>query len=388
MTRIAVVGGGRIGEALVSGLLGADWKVRDLVIAEKLATRARQLTNDYGIRVTESLGDAVEGSDVVVIAVKPGDVDAMLTEFAEIQEDSDDDQLLVSLVAGIPTAKMENLLQAGTAVVRVMPNTPMLVGKGASAMCAGRHATPDQLDLVEKMLDAVGMVRRVKESQMDAVTAVSGSGPAYAFLAVEAMVDSGVALGLTRTVATDLAVQTLVGASAMLTVFVVASIVVGPLMGEFTARHPLRRSWLVLAVIGANAGVWAVVLSLPGQAPRWLLVLLVVVLAAGGPGSVVGFDYARTSNPHANLGLAQGMVNQGGFLASLLVLAAVGGVVGAQGGYSAEAFRVAWLVQYPVWAFAVTAILITRGKARRYEQVRPRPLREVFSTRGGWRRSR
>lgn len=216
MTRIAVVGGGRIGEALVSGLLGGDWKVRDLVIAEKLETRARQLTTDYGIRVTGSLSDAVEGADVVVIAVKPGDVDAVLTELAEIQENSDDDQLLVSLVAGIPTQKMENLLPAGTAVVRVMPNTPMLVGKGASAVCGGRYANPDQLDLVEKMLGAVGMVRRVKESQMDAVTAVSGSGPAYAFLAVEAMVDSGVALGLTRTVATDLAVQTFVGAGAML----------------------------------------------------------------------------------------------------------------------------------------------------------------------------
>lgn len=177
-------------------------------------------------------------------------------------------------------------------------------------------------------------------------------------------------------------------ASLMLTVFVVSSIIVGPLMGEFTARHPLRRSWLVLTVIGANAGVWTAVLALPGQAPRWLLVLLVVVLAAGGPGSVVGFDYARTSNPHANLGLAQGMVNQGGFLASLLVLASVGGLLGMQGGYSTEAFRLAWLVQYPVWAFAVVAILITRGKARRYEQVHLRPLREIFSPGAGWRRSR
>lgn len=216
MTRIAVIGGGRIGEALVSGLLVSDWKARDLVIAEKLETRARQLTTDYGVRVTDNLRDAVEGADVVVIAVKPGDVDAMLTELSVIQENSDDDLLLVSLVAGIPTSKMENLLIAGTAVVRVMPNTPMLVGKGASAVCGGRYATPAQLELVEQMLGAVGTVRRVKEAQMDAVTAVSGSGPAYVFLAVEAMIDSGVALGLTRTIAADLAVQTFVGASAML----------------------------------------------------------------------------------------------------------------------------------------------------------------------------
>ncbi|WP_024793847.1 MFS transporter [Tomitella biformata] len=178
-----------------------------------------------------------------------------------------------------------------------------------------------------------------------------------------------------------------VAASSMLTLFVLATIVIGPLMGEFTARHPLRRSWLVLTVIGANIVVWTVVLALPSTAPLWLLVVLVVVTAAGGPGSVVGFDYARTSNPHANLGLAQGMVNQGGFLASLVVLAAVGGVLGANGGYSFESFRLAWLVQYPIWIFAVVAILITRGKARRYEQVQLRPLREVFSPRGGWRRS-
>lgn len=174
----------------------------------------------------------------------------------------------------------------------------------------------------------------------------------------------------------------------MLTLFVISVIVIGPLMGEFTARHPLRRSWLVLAVIGANAAVWTVVLALPGQAPLWLIVVLVVVLAAGGPGSVVGFDYARTSNPQANLGVAQGMVNQGGFLASLLVLAVMGGVLGANGGYGFDSFRLAWLVQYPIWMIAVIAILITRGKARRYENVRLRPLREVFSPRGGWRRMR
>lgn len=175
-----------------------------------------------------------------------------------------------------------------------------------------------------------------------------------------------------------------VTASAMLTLFVLATIVIGPLMGELTARHPLRRSWLVLAVIGGNMITWTVVLALPSAAPLWLLVVLIVVMAAGGPASVVGFDFARTSNPRESLGLAQGMVNQGGFLASLLVLAAVGGVLGMAGGYSFESFRLAWLVQYPIWLFAIIAILITRGKARRHEQVRLRPLREVFARRGGW----
>lgn len=177
-----------------------------------------------------------------------------------------------------------------------------------------------------------------------------------------------------------------VAAGSMLTLFVVATIVVGPLMGELTARHPTRRSWLILAVIGANVVTWTAVLALPSTAPLWLLIVLVVVMAAGGPASMVGFDFARTSNPHANLGLAQGMVNQGGFLASLLVLGAVGWVLGLNGGYGFDAFRLAWLVQYPIWLIAIIAILITRGKARRYEHVRLRPLSEVFSRRGGWRR--
>jgi MFS family permease len=156
-------------------------------------------------------------------------------------------------------------------------------------------------------------------------------------------------------------------ASAMLTVLVGTGIVAGPLFGEFTARHPLRRSWLVLAVIGATATTWTVVLAVPPPAPRWLLVLLVVVLALGGPASMVGFDYARTFNPGHRQGTAVGIVNVGGFVASLLVALAVGVVLGlvGPGGYTPEAFRVAWTVQYVVWAFALTGVLVARRRARR-----------------------
>lgn len=216
MTRIAVVGGGRIGEALVSGLLGAGRQARDLVVTEKFDARGRELASEYGIRVTQSIPDAAEGADVLMVAVKPNDVETVLAEVAEFLENSDDDQLIVSLAAGIPTSRFEQLLPAGTSVVRVMPNTPMLVGQGASALAPGRYATAQHMDLVEEIMGAVGLVRRVKESAMDAVTAVSGSGPAYFFLAIEAMVDAAVALGLTRPIARDLAVQTLVGAGAML----------------------------------------------------------------------------------------------------------------------------------------------------------------------------
>lgn len=177
-------------------------------------------------------------------------------------------------------------------------------------------------------------------------------------------------------------------ASSMLTVFVLSSIVVGPVLGEFTARHPMRRSWAVLAVVGTNIGMWTVVLALPGPAPTWVLVVLVIVLAAGGPGSVVGFDYARTTNPGRNLGLAQGVVNQGGFLATLVVLWSVGAVLDAGGGYGFDSFRSAMLVQYPVWAFALMGILVTRRKARRAHDVAMRPLREVFAERTGWLRTR
>ena len=113
-------------------------------------------------------------------------------------------------------------------------------------------------------------------------------------------------------------------AGALMTIFVICTILIGPVIGMLTVRHPMRRSWLLLGIIAANVTVWTAVLSLPGPAPLWLLVVLVVVLAADGPGSVVGFDIARTSNPSASLGVAQSMVNVGGFLATLVVLASMG----------------------------------------------------------------
>lgn len=154
-------------------------------------------------------------------------------------------------------------------------------------------------------------------------------------------------------------------AGALLTVSVVAAISAGVLIGIFTGRRPHRRSWLVLVIIGSNALVWTVVLVLPGQAPLWLIVVLVVVISVGGPGSMVGFDFARTFNPSATLGTASGLVNMGGFIASLLVMQAMGLILDAAGGISAESFRVAWTVQYAIWAFAVLGILITRRKTRR-----------------------
>lgn len=215
MTRIAVIGGGRIGEALIAGLLESGHPVRDLVVAEKFEARARELASAFGI-LTTSIAEASENADVIVLAVKPGDVDAALTEVAKIDLDGEREQLIVSLAAGVPTSKFESKLPAGFPVVRVMPNTPMLVGEGMSVLAPGRHAKAEHLELVRTILSSVGKVVTVKESQLDAVTAVSGSGPAYFFLVAEAMIDAGVGLGLTRDVSTSLVVQTMVGSAAML----------------------------------------------------------------------------------------------------------------------------------------------------------------------------
>ncbi len=179
-------------------------------------------------------------------------------------------------------------------------------------------------------------------------------------------------------------------ASALLTLFVGAGIVAGPLFGEFTARHPLRRSLLVITVILLTAGSWTAVLLVPPPAPHWMLVGLVVVLALGGPGSMIGFDYARTFNPGHRQGTAVGIVNIGGFLASLLVSQAVGIVLGlSAGGYTPEAFRSAWTVQYVVWAVALAGVLVARRRARRKlaeDGVVVRPLLKVLAERRAARR--
>lgn len=154
-------------------------------------------------------------------------------------------------------------------------------------------------------------------------------------------------------------------AGALLSLSVVTGIGAGVLIGVFTGRYPHRRSWIVLGIIASNAVMWTVVLALSGPAPLWLLVVLVAVISVGGPGSMVGFDFARTFNSGATLGTAQGMVNMGGFLASLLLMQAMGMVMDASGGLTFESFRSAWTLQYVVWALAVLGILITRRKARR-----------------------
>jgi pyrroline-5-carboxylate reductase len=212
MTTIAVLGAGKIGEALLSGLLDAGWGPGDLMFTERYEERCRELTERYGVRAVTVAG-AAEMAEVLVVAVKPQDIDPLLTELSPLLKPG---TLVVSLCAGLPTALYERELPQGTPVVRVMPNTPMLVGQAMSAISAGAHATQEHMDLVDKLLGSVGKVLRVPEAQQDAVTALSGSGPAYFFFLVEAMIDAGILLGLPRATAAQLIIQSAVGAATML----------------------------------------------------------------------------------------------------------------------------------------------------------------------------
>ncbi|MGE2689367.1 pyrroline-5-carboxylate reductase [Mycolicibacterium pulveris] len=218
MARIAIVGGGGMGEALLSGLLRAGRQVKDLVVAEKDPERAKYLAEKHSVLVT-TVADAVDTAEYVIVAVKPHDVEALVAEIAEAAAQAESDaaeQVFVTVAAGVTTAFFENKLPAGAPVIRVMPNAPVIVGGGVSALAPGRFATAEHLKEVTSIFDAVGGVLTVPESQLDAVTAVSGSGPAYFFLMVEALVDAGVNAGLSRAVATELVTQTMAGSAAML----------------------------------------------------------------------------------------------------------------------------------------------------------------------------
>ncbi|AEE45006.1 pyrroline-5-carboxylate reductase [Cellulomonas fimi] len=210
--RVAVLGGGVMGEALLSSLLTAGWATDRVEVTEHASARAEELADRYGVRTGSSNAQAAERADVVLVAVKPNVVGAVLDEVAPVLRAG---TLVVSVAAGLPLAFYEGRLPDGTPVVRVMPNTPAVVGKGASAIAAGRHADDDHLALVERVLAATGLVVRVAEKDLDAVTAISGSGPAYAFYLIDAMAEAGVLLGLTRDLASRLAVATVEGAAAL-----------------------------------------------------------------------------------------------------------------------------------------------------------------------------
>lgn len=215
MSSIAVIGGGKIGEALIAGLLDGGVNPKDIHVTNRSVERGQYLREKFSVVPFVDNGPAVDGVDVVFICVKPKMVLKIAEEIAEII-DNNDATTVVSMAAGITNAALEEVLAAGAPVIRAMPNTPMLVGKGMTAIAPGRFVDEEQLAKVTGLLQATGAVRVVEESDMDAVTAMSGSSPAYFFLMIEAMIDAGVNLGLSRDAAKDLSVNALYGAAAML----------------------------------------------------------------------------------------------------------------------------------------------------------------------------
>jgi pyrroline-5-carboxylate reductase len=210
---VAVLGGGVMGEAILAALLRAGLATADLVVGEKVEGRAAELAERYGVRTTPSTPDAARGARVVLIAVKPKDVAAALEEVGPALADG---CLVVTVAAGLPTSFYESRLPPGTPVVRVMPNTPAVIGQGASAISAGSGAGPEHLATVAGLLAATGLVVTVPERDLDAVTAISGSGPAYVFYLVDALAEAGVLLGLGRDQALELAIATFRGSAELL----------------------------------------------------------------------------------------------------------------------------------------------------------------------------
>jgi pyrroline-5-carboxylate reductase len=212
MGTVAIFGAGVMGETLLSGLLRAGRPADELVITERRPERAAELTDTYGVRAVSNV-DAAAGAETLILVVKPQDMAALLDE---IGPHVGEGNLVVSLAAGITTDFIESHLPEGRSVVRVMPNTPALVDQGMAAISAGRHCLPDHLEQARGLLAATGRVTEVPEKLQDAVTAMSGSGPAYIFYVVEAMIEAGVVLGMPRATATELVTQTLFGAATML----------------------------------------------------------------------------------------------------------------------------------------------------------------------------
>lgn len=208
----AIIGAGVMGETLLSGLVRAGRPAERLLVGEKRAERAAELVERYGVEVAGNV-EVAQRARTVVLVVKPQDMGTVVDEIAPALRPG---QLVVSLAAGITTAFIEARVPEGVAVVRVMPNTPALVDEGMSAVSGGALASEADLVEVEGLLSATGKVLRIPEKQQDAVTAISGSGPAYLFFVVESMIEAGVHLGLPRSTATDLVVQTVVGSATML----------------------------------------------------------------------------------------------------------------------------------------------------------------------------
>jgi pyrroline-5-carboxylate reductase len=212
--KIAILGGGKIGESLLAGLLSSGWRQpEEIIVTVRRQERIDELWERHGVEATLSNPEAVRGASIVVIAVKPQDIDGLLGEIGPLLTP---EQTVLSIAAAVRTAQIERHLADDVPVLRSMPNTPATVHEGIAGLCAGAHAGPEHLAIAQEVLEHVGRVVQVPEEYMDAVTAVSGSGPAYFALLAEAMIEAGILLGLSREVTTELVVQTMFGTAKLL----------------------------------------------------------------------------------------------------------------------------------------------------------------------------
>lgn len=220
---LAILGAGRMGEALLGGLLRSGWATSSQVrCSVRTPERAQAVAERFGVHVDTDSASAAAAADVLLIAVKPQNMRTLLQEIAAKVHVG---HTVISVAAGVPTATIEAALPAGVPVVRVMSNVPVQVDEAMSAVAPGRHAAAEHLAIADAVLSHVGKVVHLAEEHLDAVTALSGSGPAYFFLLAEAMIDAGILLGLSRDVATELVIQTMVGSAKML---------------RDTGRHPVE----------------------------------------------------------------------------------------------------------------------------------------------------
>ncbi len=207
------IGGGNMAEAIISGMIAGGMAPRNIIVAEPLPGRRAHLSSTLSIRTSEDNNDVARDADVIILSIKPQMAASVLSG---LESSIDNQKLVISVMAGVSTTLIEESLHNGVRIVRAMPNTPALVLKGATAICAGRRATEADLELAQELFGLVGSVYQVGERQMDAVTGVSGSGPAYVFSFIEALTDAGVKNGLPREVSSGLAVQTVLGAAQLL----------------------------------------------------------------------------------------------------------------------------------------------------------------------------
>jgi pyrroline-5-carboxylate reductase len=211
--KIGVVGGGKMGGALIEGMISKGMVgAASLTVADKDEKRLGELVKAFGVRVTTDNRDAVRGADLIILSVKPQNMADVLSELAG---EAAPEALFISIAAGIATSFIEERLGKGVRVVRVMPNLPALIGEGAAALAPGAITTQADLELARQIFTAVGIAVDVEESLIDAVTGLSGSGPGYAFLIIEALRDAGVRMGLAGDVALKLSAQSLLGASRL-----------------------------------------------------------------------------------------------------------------------------------------------------------------------------